>query len=131
MKHLNENPPRKYSYEEWAWFLKLMGQDEASAKSHRTAPITVDRSKDEKHDMQQAKIDDNDESSYAWSWLGNRSPLMGEMAEAEWVLERLSLTLERALRKQSLAQKRGKAMGEPPVNAIDTVEGKSENSDDT
>ena len=22
MKHLDENPPRKYTYEEWAWFLK-------------------------------------------------------------------------------------------------------------
>lgn len=26
MGHLNENPPRKYTYDEWAWFLKLMGQ---------------------------------------------------------------------------------------------------------
>lgn len=122
LKHLNENPPRKYSYEEWAWFLKLMGQDEASARSHRTAPITVNKSKNEGPDTQQAKIDDNDKTSHAWSWLGNRSPLMGEMEEAEWVLERLSLTLERALRKQSMSQMQGKAMDEPPVNAMSKVE---------
>ena len=105
MKHLHENPQRQYSYEEWTWFLKLMGQDEASAKSHRKAPIVVDKRKDERPDTQQAQTDENDQSSHPWSWLGNRSPLMGEMEEARWVLDRLSSTLERSLRKQSSSQK--------------------------
>ena len=122
MKHLNENPPRKYTYDEWAWFLKLMGQDEASARSHRTAPIEIKKPKDEGPEMQQAKIDDHDKSTHAWSWLGNRSPLMGEMEEAEWVLERLSLTLERALKKQSESQQKGTTMEQPPVNAVSKVE---------
>ena len=104
MKHLDENPPRQYSYEEWAWFLKLMGQDEASAKSHRKPPIVVDKRKDEGPDTQQAQTDENDQSSHPWSWLGNRSPLMGEMEEAQWVLDRLSSTLERSLKKQSSSQ---------------------------
>ena len=104
MKHLDENPPRRYSYEEWAWFLKLMGQDEASAKSHRKAPIVVDKRKNERPDIQQAQTDENDQSSHPWSWLGNRSPLMGEMEEAQWVLDRLSSTLERSLKKQSSSQ---------------------------
>ena len=129
MKHQNENPPRKYSYEEWAWFLKLMGQDEASPTSHRTAPITVDKSKDEGPDTQQAKIDDKDKSSHAWSWLGNRSPLMGEIEEAEWVLERLALTLEKSLKKQSQAQNSGTAMDTPPVNTISRAEEDSSGSD--
>ena len=34
MKHLNQSPPRKYTYEEWAWFLKLMGEDESHPASH-------------------------------------------------------------------------------------------------
>lgn len=131
MKHQNENPPRKYSYEEWTWFLKLMGQDEASATSHRTAPITVDKSKDDRPDTQQAKIDDNDKSSHAWSWLGNRSPLMGEVEEAEWVLERLTLTLEKSLKKQSLAQSSGTATDEPPVNMASRTEEDSSGSDHT
>ena len=131
MKHQKESPPRKYSYEEWAWFLKLMGQDEASATSHRTAPITVNKSKDEKPDIQQAKIDDNDKSSHAWSWLGNRSPLMGEVEEAEWVLERLTLTLEKSLKKQSLAQNSGTATDEPPVNMASRAEEDSSGSDHT
>lgn len=107
MKHLNENPPRKYTYEEWAWFLKLMGEDEASIDSHRKAPIKVKKSKDSKPDTQQAQSDGKDNSIKQWSWLGNRSPLMGETEEAEWVLGRLSTTLERELKKQSDAKKRG------------------------
>ena len=101
MNHLNENPPRKYSYEEWAWHLKLMGQDEESAKTHRAPPVTVNKSRHDEPDIQQAQTDENDRSHHAWSWLGNRSPLMGEMEEAQWVLERLSFTLEKSLKRQS------------------------------
>ncbi|KAL8796812.1 MAG: hypothetical protein Q9195_000895 [Heterodermia aff. obscurata] len=131
MKHQNENPPRKYSYEEWAWFLKLMGQDEASSTSHRAAPIMVNKSKDEGPDTQQAKTDDSDKSSHAWSWLGNRSPLMGEVEEAEWVLERLSLTLEKSFLKQSLAQNSGTAVDKPPVDTVGRTEEDSSGSDHT
>lgn len=34
------------------------------------------------------------------SWLGARSPLMSEQNEPSWVLEHLSMTLERELKKQ-------------------------------
>ena len=131
MKHQNENPPRKYSYEEWAWFLKLMGQDEASAISHRTAPIKANKSREEGPDTQQATTDDSDKSSYAWSWLGNRSPLMGEVEEAEWVLERLSLTLEKSLKKQSLARNSGTAMDKPPIDTNRRSEEDFSSSDHT
>ncbi|KAH7027903.1 uncharacterized protein B0I36DRAFT_328179 [Microdochium trichocladiopsis] len=36
-QHLREQPPRKYSYAEWAWYLRLIGEDEASAETHGTA----------------------------------------------------------------------------------------------
>lgn len=106
MKHLNENPPRKYTYDEWAWFLRLMGEDESNTDSHRKAPIKVQKPQDSKPDVQQAQTDDHEETRQ-WSWLGNRSPLMGETEEAEWVLERLSMTLERELKKRSDTKKRG------------------------
>ena len=115
MRHLNESPPRKYSYDEWAWFLKLMGEDESSATSHRAPHVKVDLSNageddgkedgsTEKPDLQNAQTDDGataPEEKKQWSWMGNRSPLMGEMEEAEWVLQRLSMTLEKALKKHS------------------------------
>ncbi len=101
MKHLNESPPRKYTYDEWDWFLKLMGEDEGNHKSHRAPPIEVKNIGDKEPDIQQGQTSDNtDDGIRQWSWLGNRSPLMGETEEAEWVLERLSMTLERQLNKQ-------------------------------
>ncbi|KAL6713526.1 hypothetical protein ACLMJK_008991 [Lecanora helva] len=102
MKHLNESPPRKYTYEEWAWFLKLMGEDEASHSAHRPPPVKVKHvSPDKEPDISQGQTDNAEGQLQQWSWLGNRSPLMGETEEAEWVLERLSMTLEKELKKQS------------------------------
>ncbi|KAK8121062.1 ion channel protein [Apiospora kogelbergensis] len=34
-KHLQHSPPRKYTFKEWAWYLRLMGQDESSAEMHK------------------------------------------------------------------------------------------------
>ena len=125
MRHLNESPPRKYSYDEWAWFLKLMGEDEGHATSHRAPPVKVDLDasgeKDGKDgkgrgkpDLQMAQTDDDtaEGDRKQWSWVGNRSPLMGEMEEAEWVLERLSVTLEKALKKHSEEARKEGRVGE-------------------
>lgn len=70
MKHLNESPPRRYSYEEWAWFLKLMGEDESHSASHRQAPVMVRSHTDTKSEMQQAQTNDGDGGMRQWSWLG-------------------------------------------------------------
>lgn len=106
MKHLNETPPRRYTYEEWAWFLKLMGEDEDNQSSHRKAPIDVRSEKNREPDIQQGTTDDNEAGKRQWSWLGNRSPLMGEEAEPQWVIERLSITLEKELKKTHEAEMR-------------------------
>ena len=107
MKHINESPPRKYTYEEWAWFLKLMGEDEANAESHRRAPVQVKNAHNKDPDIGGGIAGKEDEAPIKeWSWLGNRSPLMGETEEAEWVLERLSATLERELKKQHEAREK-------------------------
>lgn len=44
----------------------------------------------------------------------NRSPLMGDTAEAEWVLEKLSMTLEKEMKKLSevKSEKDGQDRGE-------------------
>lgn len=120
MKHANEKPPRKYSYEEWTWYLKLIGEDESASSTHRKAPIKVETN-DEKGMMQQGgtggqtkqgKNDatgDEETKQEGWSWVDTRSPLMGEIEEAGWILERLSATLERELRKQhkEMRERRG------------------------
>ncbi|KAI4177172.1 MAG: hypothetical protein LQ343_000654 [Gyalolechia ehrenbergii] len=109
MGHLNQTPPRRYTYEEWAWFLKLMGEDEDNQRSHRQAPINIrsDSRKEGGPDMQQGPTHDK-EQQRQWSWLGNRSPLMGEVDEPEWVLERLSITLEKELKRRHEEGRRGR-----------------------
>lgn len=110
MQDANQIPPRKYSFSEWAWFLRLMGEDEDSSKFHRKAPVKEDRKDTDGPQVGEAVNDINDKEEVGeenkWSWLGARSPLMGETAEAEWVLERLTLTLERELKKRRDHQKR-------------------------
>ena len=121
MKDLNASPPRQYTYEEWAWFLKLMGEDEGSHTSHRTPPVKVEGFRPDKEpDISQGQTDDADKGVRQWSWVGNRSPLMGETEEAEWLLERLSMTLERELRRRS-----EKLLGENGIES-GAVEGKKE-----
>jgi len=106
MKHLNSSPPRKYTYEEWAWFLKLMGEDEGRGTFHRPPQVEVDQDKQEEPERGQGQTTDRGGEVRQWSWLGNRSPLMGDKEEPEWVLERLSVTLEKELKKQRDTQRR-------------------------
>lgn len=93
MKHLNSKPARKYSFEEWNWYLKLLGEDESNPVTHKMVGRTVNADKvgarsNEAH---------GEEGKVKWSWLGKGSPLMGAKAEAEWLLERLTKTLDREL----------------------------------
>ncbi|KAL8746041.1 MAG: hypothetical protein Q9184_007797 [Pyrenodesmia sp. 2 TL-2023] len=83
LKHLGETPPRRYTYEEWAWFLKLMGENEDNPSSHRKAPIQPRSEKHGQPDMQQGTTDDSEQGKRQWSWIGNRSPLMGEQRVEE------------------------------------------------
>jgi len=36
-KHLDSTPPREYTFDEWVWYLKLIGEDESSVETHRKA----------------------------------------------------------------------------------------------
>jgi potassium channel subfamily K, other eukaryote len=112
--YVNAEPPKRFTYDEWAYFLSLMGQDEHDHRYHRRATIKVKKGEDssERHDSR-SRSGDKKEGSEAkdeqdvsaspfkgWSWLGNRSPLMGGKDEAEWILERLLTVLERDLKQQ-------------------------------
>ena len=126
--YVNQEPPKKFTYEEWAHYLRLLGEDEQDQRYHRRAPIKVENGKevaildksdppstDNVDDQGSGSQDDVWENQFAkdkddikeWSWLGNRSPLMGDKDEAEWILERLFAVLERELRKQ-MGQRDGK-----------------------
>lgn len=140
-KHLSSSPPRKYTFDEWAWFLKLIGEDEASARTHRKAAQhqppdgegpPMQSTTGEKYES--ADGDGNTTTrSFEWSWIGDRSPLMGNKEEAEWVLERLIITLKRELartRREELQVqgKEGEAVGgkdqRPSREQNDTKQGR-------
>ncbi|KAK4891032.1 hypothetical protein LTR27_010363 [Elasticomyces elasticus] len=55
----------------------------------------------------------------SWSWLSNKSPLMGSKSETEWILEKLSAVLERELNRQRKGYKRT-----PPIR-LSEVKGRS------
>lgn len=103
-RHLKSQPPRKYNFAEWAWYLKLVGEDEASSETHRKAKPHI-RHKKKDHSPQgndQNSKDDNhaqEAEKQQWSWVGSKSPLMGSQEEAEWILEKLTEKLAQELRE--------------------------------
>ncbi|KAI9797372.1 MAG: Potassium channel [Candelina submexicana] len=133
MSHTKESPPRKYSYDEWAWYLKLIGEDEANPSWHKTAQTRVGRDDKNKYpNPPEAERGDVNFKDEPWSWIGNQSPLMGNKEESEWILERISITLEKEMQKKRRNQKRDK--GDVPVSrhSSNTLgEHKRENSDGT
>jgi potassium channel subfamily K len=120
--HLKSQKPHKYSFEEWAWYLKLIGEDESSADTHLKArPKAKNHHRHHHHsnrvdDSPEKGTGENTDSDHvtAWSWVGNRSPLMGSQEETEWILERLMERLRESLssegRKQVTADAR-RALG--------------------
>jgi potassium channel subfamily K len=114
-----------------------MGEDEGNAETHRKAqPKSGHRHHHHHHHHGRGRSpqrggygspDRNDEESpeseeaMAWSWVGNRSPLMGSQEETEWILERLMDRLRESLsaegRRQLRAETRALGAGHHrPVN---------------
>ncbi|GKU19192.1 unnamed protein product [Fusarium langsethiae] len=109
--HLKSPKPHKYSFEEWAWYLKLIGEDESSADTHLKAQP---KPKNHHRHHHSKKIDDSPEKDTgentgsehvtAWSWVGIRSPLMGSQEETEWILDRLMERLRESLSSEGRKQ---------------------------
>ncbi|KAK0708210.1 hypothetical protein B0H67DRAFT_495255 [Lasiosphaeris hirsuta] len=114
-QHIKCHPPRKYTFNEWAWYLRLIGEDEGDADRHRRAlPHSHQRrhrhrGEGGRHEGKE-KDEEGEGSGTPWSWVGSRSPLMDSQEEAEWILERLTQKLTEELRgvrraEQSLRKK--------------------------
>lgn len=98
MHDMNKSPPKKYTWEEWEYFLKLIDNEangqELIPMSLRN-PTTISKFAEKKKNQQ-------------FTWLGRDSPLLDYKTEAEWVLERLGATLERELQDE-----RKRLLGKP------------------
>ena len=122
MRDISASPPKEYSYREWAWYLKLIGQDENDPELHRTPPTEVNRRRfvPGKHKTEMGNLGkaDGEEGGLRWSWLGTRSPLMSNKAEAEWLLEKLSAALEHELRRSRSEDPKDR-LQRPPISLED------------
>ena len=94
---MSSSPGRKYEYDEWVWYLKLLGEDERSKETHRSPSSKLEHNEKGHENLQQAGGGPQEKKT--WSWLGERSPLMGGTPEVEWVLERLIDRMEMELRE--------------------------------
>ena len=77
---LRADKPKKYTYEEWAEFTRL-----------------IRFSKEEKEDVEL----DEEDGMVEWDWIGEDSPMLADVGESEWVLDRLCESLNRYTRKQA------------------------------
>ena len=131
---VNSPKPKKYTYQEWSYFLTLLGEDEGDPKYHRKPPMdtgnsdpqkktdagTAETAEEQKGDNLQGagqnntatERSDNDQAGKKikqWSWIGNRSPLMGDKEEPEWILEKLFIRLEEELKREKESAKKLRA----------------------
>jgi hypothetical protein len=71
---------KKYSYEEWVEFTRLI----------RFSSLKPDEVEEE----------EEEEGLVEWDWIGEDSPMLADISESEWVLDRLCESLNRYTRKQ-------------------------------
>ncbi|OBT66207.1 hypothetical protein VE03_04369 [Pseudogymnoascus sp. 23342-1-I1] len=74
-------PSKRYSYEEWAEFTRLI---RFTAESR-----------------EQLEEEEDKKGFINWDWLGEDSPMLSDMPESEWVLNRLIESINRYTAKQS------------------------------
>lgn len=96
VEHIDADPPRKYTFKEWSWLLKLLGEDEADEEGHRRVGMPVP-------DGAEVNSPLRAHQGQVWSWLGQESPLMSleEDSEPKWVLKRLMHSLEKELKARA------------------------------
>ena len=80
--HLCHQPGRRYGYEEWAAFTRLI----------RFTKMNID----------ELEQDEDQEGVVEWDWLDENSPMLSEQSESEWILDRLCESLLRLLRKNNM-----------------------------
>ncbi|PKS08653.1 hypothetical protein jhhlp_005042 [Lomentospora prolificans] len=112
-RDLRAEPNKHYPYEQWAYYLRLLGEDEGSGSTHRMPNIKLAMARrrnrmcrcmipwawDDEDSGSQHEEGASHEEGVRWSWLGNRSPLMKQVTEGEWLLEKLTKKLKGELKE--------------------------------
>ncbi|KAF1831826.1 voltage-gated potassium channel [Decorospora gaudefroyi] len=128
MKDIENSPPKEYDYHEWQYYLRLIGQDEHDPSHHRQPRAHANRDDGEAPDIGAA----DGGQKHTWSWLGIRSPLMGNQSEPQWLLQRLTGTLESEMRRMSSSDERVRK-AQPPISMSELTKKRrsGESSDET
>ncbi|PNS19623.1 DNA polymerase alpha catalytic subunit [Sphaceloma murrayae] len=124
MRDLNSTPPKRYTWQEWEYYLRLMDNVPERQASDLPDGEKLDGEED-KHLVPKALRQTSTIAAFSkereerrYSWLGEQSPLLSWRSETEWILERLGVTLEREL----VWRRKGKG-GRPPVAMGDVKRG--------
>lgn len=157
--HLNDSPPRQYSWHDWEYYMRLIGNrddgDEFPGQEHPNvlvpkalklpaepfSPGAFDPALQPNTEAAKATSNGRAASSGSdetatggkldgvvdrdtlkkqrglrrrptedplgdWSWLSDKSPLLSTEPEAKWLVDRLSVALERELNRQRKGHKR-------------------------
>lgn len=101
-KHINDKTKHHYTFDEWAWYLKLLGEDESNPDTHSKAKVRAKKhhtpgSHSTSAQESPPQIQQAESAHPKWSWVGHRSPLGAGQDESEWIIEHLVLKLEESL----------------------------------
>lgn len=75
------DPPKRYDYAQWVHFTKLIRFSRRS--------------------QEEVELLEEEEGLVEWDWLGEDSPMLADITEAEWVLDRLCESLNRYTKAQA------------------------------
>ncbi|KAL2008969.1 hypothetical protein VTN00DRAFT_7163 [Thermoascus crustaceus] len=100
-RYVKSGQPKEFGYDEWEYYLRLIGEDESVITYHGNPPEDKDGLSEEERAARGVQESDEREKKARWSWIDHTSPLMGDKDEAEWLLEALAETLEKELKRLS------------------------------
>ena len=84
--HLKTARWLRYSYEEWVEYTRLIRFTQYTDRRVSTAELL--------------DAEEQDEGIIEWDWIGENSPMMADTSETEWILDRLTESLDRYMRRQ-------------------------------
>ena len=84
--HLKAARWLRYSYEEWVEYTRLMRFTQYTDRRSSTAQLL--------------DAEEQNEGIIEWDWIGEDSPMMADTSETEWILDRLTESLDRYMRRQ-------------------------------
>ncbi|CAI7670770.1 unnamed protein product [Penicillium crustosum] len=109
-KQAREGKRKRYSYEEWVEFTRLIQFTDPRARrpsSQRNQPTSEEG----------IAADEDEYGLLNWDWIGENSPMLAKQTEPEWVLDRLCESLIRyvSTQEESRAVRGGADLSEEPT----------------